>query len=105
MNHIENDEKYKALNVQKGVGSVPTVNPYLKSRLRAKRKLFTPSEYVEGILKGDITILGQAVTLIESTLSEHYALAQEIIEKVLPYSGNSFRIGITGVPGAGKVHL
>jgi LAO/AO transport system kinase len=47
-------------------------------------------------------MLSQAVTLIESTLPEHYALAQEVIEKCLPHAGRSFRIGITGVPGAGK---
>ena len=57
---------------------------------------------MEGILKGDPSILGQAVTLVESTLPEHIAVAQEVIEKCLPYSGNSVRIGISGVPGAGK---
>ena len=102
MKHIENDDKYKALSVNKGVESLPSVNPYFKSRIRAKKRNLSVSEFVEGILKGDITILGQAVTLIESTLPDHYVLAQEIVEKVLPYSGNSMRIGITGVPGAGK---
>ena len=57
---------------------------------------------VEGIIKGDITILSRAVTLVESVAPDHQALAQEVIEKCLPYSGNSRRIGITGVPGAGK---
>jgi LAO/AO transport system kinase len=47
-------------------------------------------------------MLSRAVTLIESTNPDHQALAQEVIEKCLPYSGNSRRIGITGVPGAGK---
>jgi LAO/AO transport system kinase len=59
-------------------------------------------QLVEGILKGDITMLSRAVTLVESVNPDHYALAQEVIEKCLPYSGNSRRIGITGVPGAGK---
>lgn len=49
-----------------------------------------------------MTILSQAVTLVESVKPEHQALAQEVIEKCLPYSGNSIRIGISGVPGAGK---
>jgi LAO/AO transport system kinase len=57
---------------------------------------------VEGILKGDVTTLSRAVTLVESLSPEHQTLAQEIIEKCLPHSGNSRRIGITGVPGAGK---
>lgn len=53
-------------------------------------------------MKGDITILSQAVTLVESVKPEHQAVAQEVIEKCLPHSGNSVRIGISGVPGAGK---
>ncbi len=57
---------------------------------------------VEGILKGDVTTLSRAVTLVESLAPAHQAIAQEVIEKCLPYSGNSRRIGITGVPGAGK---
>ena len=60
------------------------------------------AEFVEGIVKGDITILSQAVTLVESVKPEHQAVAQEVIEKCLPHSGNSVRIGISGVPGAGK---
>ena len=46
--------------------------------------------------------MGRAVTFVESTVDTHQAVAQEVIEKCLPYSGNSRRIGITGVPGAGK---
>jgi LAO/AO transport system kinase len=100
MQHPENDKQYKALKVNKGVAEVPNVNPYLTKRL--PRREYSPSEFVEGILKGNITILSQAVTLVESARSEHAQLAQEIIEKCLPHAGNSIRIGITGVPGAGK---
>jgi LAO/AO transport system kinase len=100
MQHPENDEQYKGLKVNKGVGGMPTINPYLKKRRH--RKEYTVNEFVEGILEGNITILSQAVTLVESSLPEHQAWAQEIIEKCLPHSGNSMRIGITGVPGAGK---
>ena len=57
---------------------------------------------MEGILQGNTTLLSQAVTLVESTLPEHQAIAQEIIEKCLPHAGRSVRIGISGVPGAGK---
>ena len=67
-----------------------------------KRRELTANDYVEGILKGDTVILSRAVTLVESVLPEHHSLAQEVIEKCLPYSGNSIRIGISGVPGAGK---
>ena len=102
MNHIENDEQYKGLAVNKGVASPPTINPYLKKQRRERKPEYSVNEYVEGILKGDITILSQAVTLVESTLPQHSKIAQEVIEKCLPHSGNSLRIGITGVPGGGK---
>ena len=57
---------------------------------------------MEGILKGNINILSQAITLVESSKPEHQAMAQEVIRRCLPSSGRSVRIGITGVPGAGK---
>ena len=100
MDHPENHEDFKGLNVNSGVVQPPSVNPYLTRRKR--RRLPSASEMVEGIIKGDITILSRAVTLVESVAPDHQALAQEVIEKCLPYSGNSRRIGITGVPGAGK---
>ncbi|MGN1246452.1 MAG: methylmalonyl Co-A mutase-associated GTPase MeaB [Muribaculaceae bacterium] len=100
MEHPENDEQYAGLTVNKGIAQPPIVNPYLKPRPR--RRLLSAAEYVEGILKGNITVLGQAVTLVESMNPDHYALAQEVIEKCLPHAGRSVRIGITGVPGAGK---
>ena len=67
-----------------------------------RRKNYSVDEYVEGILNRQPTILSQAITLVESSLREHYDTAQVIIEKCLPYSAKSLRIGITGVPGAGK---
>lgn len=102
MDHPENREEYKGLTVNKGIEQPATVNPYLKNRKRPQRRQFSAGEYVEGILKGNVTILSQAVTLVESLRPEHQALAQEVIEKCLPYSGNSVRVGISGVPGAGK---
>lgn len=101
MEHPENDSQYIGLTVNGGVEQPPIVNPYLKKRPRRK-PMPTASELVEGILKGDITALSRAVTLVESLAPDHYAVAQEVIEKCLPHSGNSRRIGITGVPGAGK---
>ena len=100
MEHPVNDEKYAGLTVNSGVVQPPSVNPYLK---KLKRKpIPTPGEMVERIIKGDVTMLSRAVTLVESINPEHEPIAQEVIEKCLPYSGNSRRIGITGVPGAGK---
>ena len=101
MEHPENSEEYKGLTVNSGVGPVSIVNPYLQRGRFARRRL-TADDYVEGILKGDSAILGQAVTLVESTNPMHQQVAQEVIEKCLPYSGKSVRIGISGVPGAGK---
>ena len=100
MEHIENDEQFGGLTVNKGVNQPPVVNPYLRPRRR--RVLPTSGELVEGILKGDITTLARAVTLVESLSPDHQVIAQEVIEKCLPHSGKSRRIGITGVPGAGK---
>ena len=101
MDHPENSEEYKGLQVNAGVSSQSIVNPYLK-RGRFRRHEYSAAEMVEGIIKGDVTILSQAVTLVESVNPDHYAKAQEVIDKCLPYSGNSVRIGISGVPGAGK---
>ncbi|MBD5355015.1 MAG: methylmalonyl Co-A mutase-associated GTPase MeaB [Duncaniella sp.] len=100
MEHIENDEQFGGLTVNKGVSQPPVVNPYIRPRRR--RVLPTSGELVEGILKGDITTLARAVTLVESLSPDHQVIAQEVIEKCLPHSGKSRRIGITGVPGAGK---
>lgn len=100
MEHPENDSQYTGLTVNSGVAQPPSVNPYMKARKR--KPLPSPAEMVERILKGDVTTLSRAVTLVESINPDHEAIAQEVIEKCLPYSGNSRRIGITGVPGAGK---
>ena len=101
MEHPENDSQYIGLTVNSGVAQPPSVNPYLNKRPRRK-PIPTAGELVEGILKGDVTMLSRAVTLVESLSPAHQAVAQEVIEKCLPFSGNSRRIGITGVPGAGK---
>jgi LAO/AO transport system kinase len=98
--HPENDPKYKGLTVTEGVSGAPSVNPYRS--VKASRKKYSPEEYVAGIRAGDIAMLGQAVTLVESSLPEHQLIAQEVITRCLPFAGNSVRIGITGVPGAGK---
>ena len=101
MEHPENSDEYKGLAVNSGVISPGSVNPYLKGR-RISRPQLSVQDYVDGIVKGNVTVLSQAVTLVESLKPEHQAIAQEVIEKCLPYSGNSVRIGISGVPGAGK---
>ena len=101
MEHPENSDEYAGLQVNSGVEQQSIVNPYLQ-RNRYKRRQLSVGDIVEGILKGDVTILSQAVTLVESVNPDHQKQAQEVIERLLPYSGNSIRIGISGVPGAGK---
>jgi LAO/AO transport system kinase len=68
-----------------------------------KRKpALSPTEYVEGILSGNRTVLSRAITLVESHRAEHQAIAEEVVGACLKHSGKSIRIGITGVPGVGK---
>jgi len=62
----------------------------------------TAQAYIEGVLKGDRVLLSRAITVIESNLESDKVLAKEIVQSILPHSGNSIRIGITGVPGVGK---
>ena len=64
----------------------------------------TPSnqELIKGIQSGDKRLLGKAITLVESKKVEHREQAEELLKELLPFTGNSIRVGITGVPGAGK---
>lgn len=81
----------------------PGINPDALTNSEHKRKKkYSADEFVSGILDGNRTILSQAITLVESSLPEHNETAQVIIEKCLPFSSKSIRIGITGAPGAGK---
>lgn len=102
MEHPENNSEFKGLTVNSGIEQPSIVNPYLKQMHRKRRQMLSVQEFVDGILAGNVTVLSQAVTLVESVRPEHQAMAQEVIERCLPYSGNSVRIGISGVPGAGK---
>lgn len=102
MEHPENEKQYKGLKVETSPSSPGSINPYLNLRALHRRRELTVDDYVEGILRGDTVILSRAVTLLESTLPEHERMAQKVIERCLPHAGRSVRIGISGVPGAGK---
>ena len=65
-------------------------------------KRLSATEYTDGILTGSRTVLGRAITLVESTLPADQVLAQQVLQAVLPHTGRSVRVGITGVPGVGK---
>ena len=73
--------------------SSPEPDPTVAARAR---------ELVEGVRSSNRTLLGKAITLIESNAAKHTPLAEEVVRQVLPHTGNSIRVGITGVPGAGK---
>ncbi|MFT4787143.1 MAG: LAO/AO transport system kinase [Cyclobacteriaceae bacterium] len=60
------------------------------------------SYYKEGIRKGDRVILSRAITLVESKNAVHQKMAEELLDSILPDTGKSIRLGITGVPGVGK---
>ena len=95
--------KNKSLKVNKGVNQPSSFNPQARNRFKKTRKeSLNVDELVEGIRSGNRTVLSKAITLVESSLPAHQSVAQEVIEKCLPHTGNSVRIGITGVPGVGK---
>jgi LAO/AO transport system kinase len=99
-NHKNHDS---ALKVNEGIEQPDSVNKSAVARFKKlNRKLLSPEEYFDGIVAGNMTMLSKAITLVESTNPNHHELAQQIIEKCLPHSGKSLRIGITGVPGVGK---
>jgi len=62
----------------------------------------TVDELAEGVRRGDRALLGRAITLIESTSVRHENEAQDLLQKLLPFTGKARRVGITGVPGVGK---
>jgi LAO/AO transport system kinase len=104
ISHPENDPQFIGLNVNSGIEqpedvSQESVKRFLK---RGKRRILSLEEYIKGIKEGNIFVLSQAITLVESSKPDHQQMAQEIIIKCLPFAGNSVRVGITGVPGAGK---
>jgi LAO/AO transport system kinase len=101
---MDKEKEYRStLKLHEGIPVSSGINPHVLAKSgRKKKKAYSVDEFVSGILEGDRTILSQAITLVESSLAEHYDTAQTIIENCLPFSSRSIRIGITGVPGAGK---
>ena len=95
-----------ALVVNAGVEQPPIINPYIKNFFKKKPALLSVEEYMAGITSGNTTILSQAITLVESNLPAHRDVAQKIIaacqEHTVKSGTKTMRIGITGVPGAGK---
>jgi len=103
----ENSGDEFAVKVVKGIQS-SGLSSSLSSGKKGKdlkRKHLSIDEYVNGVIASDRNILARTITLIESNNNSHHETAQEVLKKLLPYSGKSLRIGITGVPGAGKSTL
>lgn len=82
--------------------ATPMPHPRIESTPIARRRQLSVADYVNGVLAGDRVTLGRAITLVESTLPAHEAMAEQMILQLLPHSGRAMRVGITGVPGAGK---
>lgn len=98
---IDKNNPNSALKVTQGTDQRQGINKdFLKTVKKVKQ--LSADDYVEGILSGNRTILARAITLVESSLYKHQLLAQQVIERCLKHSGNSIRLGITGVPGVGK---
>lgn len=86
-------------SINKGADRNEAVNPSYRIK---KEALKTADEYVEGILAGDRAALSKTITLLESMRAEHRKLGRQVLNRLLPHTGHSVRIGITGVPGVGK---
>lgn len=101
------DETF-ACHVMKGVKeahdgmTVEAVPHAIPARKQPRRKGLTTADYVRGIEQGDRVILSRAITLVESNSKKHFHMAQEVLQRILPRTDKALRIGITGVPGAGK---
>ncbi len=96
-----------ASRVMAGVGASHDGMDYksegnVKPAASPRRPRLSVDDYVAGVLACDRTILSQAITLVESNASAHFERGQQVIKSILPHTGRAVRVGITGVPGAGK---
>ncbi len=99
----KNSKKDSALSVSSGVPQPSSVNKQAVENFRNSRKQIPSVDvFMEGLKNGNRAMLSQAITLIESALPDHQELSRKLIGRCLPLSGKSLRIGITGIPGAGK---
>jgi LAO/AO transport system kinase len=95
--------KKDSLKIQKGISRPGSINPEILQRKKVGKKENPDEEILfKGIRDGNIQMLSKAITIIESTLTENKKAGERILDKCLPFSGNSLRIGISGIPGVGK---
>lgn len=95
----ENAGKEFAVSVVKGVEAKTGIKVKNNS---TKSKQLTVDDLVNGVLSDDRNILARCITLIESNSAKHHEKSAQVLDKLLHHSGKSIRIGISGVPGAGK---
>lgn len=96
-------DDHGALSSSTSSGSVSNLNPNLSTRSSSPSvHLSSATEYVDGIKNQDVGVLSRAITLLESTRSDHRETARTIVDECLPASGDSIRVAVTGVPGVGK---
>ena len=97
------EERNKSLKMAKGVEQPSFINPNIQAgENQFASELHKAEDYTAAILKADRSMLARAITLTESMHPSHQQISSEIIEACIPYTGNSVRIGISGVPGVGK---
>jgi len=101
---VTKNQKHKsALQEKEGVSSPDFLSQTAAKQIKNRRKKQPSAKIlVNGIKEGNITALGRAITLVESTNNKHTSKAHEVITGCLPYAKKSVRIGVTGVPGVGK---
>ena len=95
----ENAGKEFTVNVVKGVNNQVNTNAKIKSKKKGQPSI---DDLVNGVLNDDRNLLARCITLIESNSAKHHEKSAVVLDKLLPHAGKSIRIGISGVPGAGK---
>ena len=103
---IDEDKKQDASYASFVMTGISKSNDELRLSKQAtqapKPPKMTVDDYVQGVLAGERMKLSRAITMVESNAPKHFAMAQDIVQQLLPHTGRAIRIGITGVPGAGK---
>ncbi|MDX2148372.1 MAG: methylmalonyl Co-A mutase-associated GTPase MeaB [Planctomycetota bacterium] len=83
-------------------GQIGSEGPPPGGAAELRRPRHTPEQLASGVLRGDRSLLGRAISLVESTNPRHAPAADELLRRVLSATGKAIRVGVTGVPGAGK---
>ena len=98
------DKRFFTTSVMPGVNlrKDGSADDNISNRPRPKRKELSLEDFKKGVLEGNKTILARAITMVESNAEAHFDIAQQLVSDLQPHAGKAFRIGITGVPGAGK---